>query len=574
MVSAPMNRTAPAEFTREMCRASGCLFGVLVFAATACSADETVERRSTRAAAERPAGAAGAMASQPPIGMASLGSAPPRAPEMQVCTVPADDDTFKTRECEQKAAPNSFDPVEQWHWEGGDGQGPPLVANLTDDNGDGAIDLCDIPDVVVIAGAMFNPETFEAVSAKIHVLDGQTGTEHCATSIGVEPVTPAIADLDGDRVAEIIAIKSLVDGFDSGGDFAGLIVFDNQCQMKWQVQLRFRNVIDQLGALSISVHDVDADGYPEILVGSALFDHTGQLIWNKQSELLNSGLGLATTTADLNGDGDLEIITGNRAYHPDGLIWFENRDLLGAWNPTDLAGFYPAVANLDDDPEPEIVVAGGQGLFVLDHTGQVQKHFQSGDHGWFDLGEISPPTIHDFDGDGKPDIAIGTRNGFAMFDGDLNLRWMSDETEGVLTGATAFDFLGDGVAEAIYADRDELLVFDGKTGEIVMRAPHSGALDYPVIADVDNDGAAEIVIVSQRTRFSQEKSAPTVQVIRDRDERWIPTRRIWNQLNYYVTNVREDGTIPAHPKPSWQVQNTYRTNVQLEAGGICTPIPD
>ena len=135
----------------------------------------------------------------------------------------------------------------------------------------------------------------------------------------------------------------------------------------------------------------------------------------------------------------------------------------------------------------------GQGLFVLDRTGLIQQHFQSGDHGWFDLGEISPPTIHDFDGDGKSDIAIGTRNGFAMFDHELNVRWMSDETEGVLTGATAFDFLGDGVAEAIYAGRDELLVFDGKTGAVVMRAPHSGAFDYPVIADVDNDGAAEIV---------------------------------------------------------------------------------
>jgi hypothetical protein len=531
-------------------------------------------RRSLPPSERGPAAAGGAAASPPPSGMASLGSAPPRAAAAQVCTVPADDDTFKTPECEQKAAPNSFEPTEQWHWEGGDGQGPPLVANLTDDNADGVVDLCDVPDVVVISGAVFDPETFDAVSAKIHILDGQTGTEHCATSVGVEPVTPAIADLDGDRVAEIIAIKSLIDGWDSGGDFAGLIVFDNQCQMKWQVELRFRNVIDQLGAMSISVHDVDADGDPELLVGSALFDHTGELIWNKQSELLYSGLGLATTTADLNGDGDLEIITGNRAYHPDGVIWFENPDLLAEWNPTDLTGFYPAVANLDDDPEPEVVVAGGQGLFVLDHTGLTQQHFQSGDHGWFDLGEISPPTIHDFDGDGKSDIAIGTRNGFAMFDRELNVRWMSNETEGVLTGATAFDFLGDGVAEAIYADRDELLVFDGKTGEVVMRAPHSGAFDYPVIADVDNDGAAEIVIVSQATRFSEQKSAPTVQVIRDRDERWIPTRRIWNQLNYYVTNVREDGSIPASPRPSWQVQNTYRTNVQLEAGGVCTPIPD
>ena len=92
-----------------------------------------------------------------------------------------------------------------------------------------------------------------------------------------------------------------------------------------------------------------------------------------------------------------------------------------------------------------------------------------------------------------------------------------------------------------------------------------------MVADVDNDGSAELVVVSGATSFLREKAAPTVQVIRDRQERWIPTRRIWNQLNYYVTNVREDASIPQHTRPAWQVHNTFRTNVQLEAGGICRP---
>lgn len=549
----------------------GCLLATLCWSLGGCSSD-TVDapRSSTPTVAAPAAGAAITPGAGAPV--ASPGSAMPRAPEVMACVSPGQDDTFTTRECTRKAPPDSFAPVEQWHWEGGDGQGPPLVANLTDDNGDGAVDLCDVPDVVVVAGEVNDLSTLELVSAKVHILDGQTGAEHCATTVGVETVTPAIADLDGDHVPEIIAVKSLLDGL-FAFDVAGLIAIDNHCQVKWQAELRLRNLVDQLGTLSISVHDVDADGDPEILVGTALFDHLGKPLWNKQSELLSSGLGLATTTADLDGNGDLEIITGNRAYRPDGTLFFENAELLRDFNPTDLIGFYPAVANLDDDPEPEIVVAGGQGLFILNNTGQIQAHFTSGDHGWFDLGEIAPPTIHDFDGDGKPEIALGTRNGFAMFENDLTLKWISKETEGVLTGATAFDFLGDGRAEAIYADRDELLVFDGVTGKVVMRAPHSGALDYPVVADVDNDGAAELVIVSGTPDYLQVKAAPTVQVIRDAQERWIPTRRIWNQLNYFVTNVREDGTIPTRNRAAWQVHNTFRTNVQLEAGGICSPVP-
>jgi hypothetical protein len=555
----------------------------LLVVAGACTADSADQRlfgpSSMPGVSASPAAPAPApMADAPPSSglrfPGAISSGPP------VCEAPEQDDTFTTPRCVMKAAPNSFDPIEQWQWEGGDGQGPPLVANLSDDNGDGMIDLCDTPDVVVRAGSKLTLDPPDVVWSKIHVLDGATGQLMCSTELGVEDVSPAIADLDGDGVPEILAIKSLADSAaetfaGSAQGFAGLVVFDNHCQAKWQVELSFEDLIDQLGTFSISVHDVDADGDPEILIGSALFDHEGVVIWNHQFDVLDTGFSLATTTADLDGNGDLEVITGNRVYRPDGSVYFAQTELLDDENPTDRIGFYPVIANLDDDPDPEIVVAGAQGLFVLEHDGAIKSHFRAGDHDWFDLGEVSPPTVHDFDGDGEPEIALGTRAGFSVFERDLTPLWTRPETEGVLTGATAFDFLGDGVAEAIYADRDELLVFDGKTGDVVMRAPRSGALDYPVVVDVDNDGSAEIVVVSGSSESLEERTAPTVQVLRDRDDRWIPTRRIWNQLNYYVTNVREDGTIPARMRPSWQVHNTFRTNVQLELGGICTPvIPD
>jgi hypothetical protein len=55
--------------------------------------------------------------------------------------------------CTDEAPPNSFEPDIQWVWPGQDGDTQvavtPVVANLTDDNGDGEIDLCDIPDIVV-----------------------------------------------------------------------------------------------------------------------------------------------------------------------------------------------------------------------------------------------------------------------------------------------------------------------------------------------------------------------------------------------------------------------------------------
>jgi hypothetical protein len=108
-------------------------------------------------------------------------------------------------------------------------------------------------------------------------------------------------------------------------------------------------------------------------------------------------------------------------------------------------------------------------------------------------------------------------------------------------------------------------------------------LDYPIVVDVDNDKSAEVIIVSSGTVVRnpgefphwEEKTAPTIQVLTDSENRWIPTRRIWNMTNYHVTHVREDGTIPVLEAHHYQTPNTFRSNVQMEAGGICIPIaPD
>jgi hypothetical protein len=161
-----------------------------------------------------------------------------------------------------------------------------------------------------------------------------------------------------------------------------------------------------------------------------------------------------------------------------------------------------------------------------------------------------------------------------MFEGDLTVNWIANVQDGSGWAAgTAFDFDGNGVAEAMYADEINLYVFDGN-GQPLLSVPRSAKTlaEYPVVADVDNDGSAEIVVVSD-SGFQNNQTAPTVQVIRDIEDRWIQPRRIWNQHTYHVTNVREDGKIPQFEKPSWQKLNTFRTNSQIEGGEICLPPP-
>lgn len=78
-------------------------------------------------------------------------------------------------DCEEFAPPDSFAPSLQWSF-GANEQSmvTPLAGNFTDDNGDGEIDLCDVPDVLLVSGPTI---TYGAV-CPIHMLDGATGTEH------------------------------------------------------------------------------------------------------------------------------------------------------------------------------------------------------------------------------------------------------------------------------------------------------------------------------------------------------------------------------------------------------------
>jgi hypothetical protein len=512
----------------------------------------------------------------------------------------SDDGVDAVPPCSEKAPPDSFDPEVQWSWDGFEGESDvvatPLVANLTDDNGDGAIDLCDVPDVVVLAythtpcfccatdppqDCVWNPGAWaEYGTGHVYVLDGATGSMHARFELPVDATAdPALGDIDGDGVPEILAYR--FDGVNGNNlaDYRRLVAFDHDGTVKWEAGAKISSWDP------IALADLDNDGSVEILAQGSVWNADGEpvLIGGENNEgqgnpdpFLGSWI---QTAADLDGDLDLELVAGCDAYHHDGTAYFD-RCLVPIWDPDgDLLRGAPVVADVDDDGLPEVVVFANEGdgdFYVLEHDGTVKFEYGSG----FDF---TPAAIHDIDGDGAPEVMSRAQKKFMVHDflpGGVAPAWSApvEDLTG-LAGGTAFDFLGDGSAEAIYADETQLWVF-GPHAAVEIAWPRGSwtAFEFPVVADVDNDGSAEIVVVSNGGYNFEGphggKIAPAVQVIRDAEDRWVGARRIWNQNTYHVTNVREDGTIPQFEPPHWKQLNTFRTQAQLEGGGVCQPEPE
>lgn len=444
--------------------------------------------------------------------------------------------------CDKQPSPEAFEPVIEWEWTApGDSWGSlvtPLVANLTDDNGDGEIDLCDIPDIIVLDYQQDDLHAF----GHIYVLDGATGSLHFKIEAELHPqVTPALGDIDGDGLVEIISSTPLTLESEPR-----LIAFEHDGTLKWQSA--------SSSYYSIGLADLDNDGDIEIFTRDKLWDHKGLLYWD--SPIVNSS-NRATTAADLDSDGDLELILENAAYHHDGSVYYENPEL---WY-----GF-PQVANLDDDLEPEILLTNNEGIIALEHTGEIK--YQKPSFGVF----ASPAAIADFDGDGLSDFGISSGDYFTTYRADGTIIWQAPISDNSgLSGGTAFDFNGDGIFEVVYGDEKNIFVF-GDQGQVLMQIPHSSGtiIEYPVVADVDNDGSAEIVVVSS---YGQGQTGPTVRVIGDKANRWPQARRIWNQHSYHVNNVNEDGTIPQYQQPSWKTHNTFRVNSTLGSNSCEPPTP-
>ena len=359
----------------------------------------------------------------------------------------------------------------------------------------------------------------------IRILDGRT-CQQLATMDSptvVASSTVALADLGGyDSAPEIIAARTQ----------GGLVAWTRNpatgaWEILWQTQSTIGdNVCDWAGP---SVYDLDDDGKPEIIFLGAVFDSGGNLLDSSlDTAALEPGApGYIPVVADVDGDGKPELVSGGQLYDWDvaNHTWVAKGPTLGLMGRVAVADFgtFGADPAMDDrstlDGIAEVaVIAAPAGSPVVGHAYiynlEGRQLFDQPLQG-ATPGKGGPPTIADFDGDGRAELSSAGGSAYTVFDPDCVAGadpsvCASGRTDGILwtqpsqdlssnvTGSSVFDFEGDGAAEVVYGDECFTRVYQGKTGQVMYSHYRRSCTWYenPVIADVAGDFNAQILIPS------------------------------------------------------------------------------
>jgi hypothetical protein len=484
----------------------------------------------------------------------------------------------------------------------------PVVINLTDDNGDGQVTTDDVPDIAFVSYGLQTNTCPTGVtcgccnsSGVLRVVSGacaggvlpehySVGADEIQADTGIAGVWLdssgglAAGDIDADGSVDLVATTM-------GG---GTIAFERDGHVKWY-QPAYPTGADHLAGTQPALADLDADGHPEVIQGRVVLNGAdGSLKWAGTAGVGTNGfMGPVTVAGDVDLDGKVEVAAGGTLYHADGTVAWSYAFPVAITSANCQASGFPcdgftATGNFDADPEGEVVIVRAGIVYILNHDGTpmqyggapVQISLPVDDCG---KNEGGPPTVADFDGDGKPEIGVAGADYYIVVDLECldnpmpaqcvapGIRWRvaNQDCSSRVTGSSVFDFEGDGRAEVIYADETAFRVFDGIDGSERLNIPnHSHTrLEMPIVADVDNDGNAEVVYIENASGGGTTQG---IRVLGDATDSWVPTRRIWNQHGYHVTNVDELGAIPAGEPANWLqpttatvagVMNNFRQNL-------------
>jgi len=300
----------------------------------------------------------------------------------------------------------------------------------------------------------------------------------------------AVADINNDSIKEMVVAN------ESGNIFA----VDNQGSIIFTY-----NAGSQIKGNPMIV-DVDNNGSMEIVAFTfvptpqvIVLNSDGTDFANFPAALSSTGILSSPAAADLDGDGNLELIASSLSGTLYAISSATGNDIAG-WPVTVSSNTYqgPTVANIDSDPEPEVIIAISNGdIMAFEHNGDIKFNRA--------IGSIvkSGVVVADIDADNSNDIIFisnpgevyvidNTGNDVGIFPIDIG---QSVDSTPVLA-----DLDSNGTYEIIFGDNIGNLHSIDVTGAETVNFPinfDSSIKMSPAISDLDNDGDLEIVFSNQ-----------------------------------------------------------------------------
>ena len=278
-----------------------------------------------------------------------------------------------------------------------------------------------------------------------------------------------------------------------------------------------------------TVADLDDDGTLEIILNTGgipnagrvyLLDPVGNDLPGWPLNFSDHWMLNAPAAADVDGDGVLDIVTGERVASAQGFVHaikMDGNPINANW-PVEIAAtpaFTPSIADVDNDGNADVVIAASSaGMYIFDNQGQVFPGFPV-----FDPNvrySYQSPILADLDNDDDLEI-IGSNHGDAPgfyvmeHDGTYKAGWPIATSEWTYSPPTVLDIDEDGNFEIFMSDRNT----SGTPGTPLptvygLTAEGNNLPNFPIekyggtegvlsIADVNNDGVLEVVFPSVLT---------------------------------------------------------------------------